>query len=176
MFLVKLYQFSKMLFIGFVIFILLFCVINLKQGLVVTPVFQYGMYSAVAHLSDTQSVYKIYVNNKAIDFTKFSFEENDDLLVSVSNYEKAKKSNAIIFETMKRIVGKAGIAGFMTEVTFSNNISDQVFIEWYTKRVEKIMGSSIQAIEIFSQKMLYQNDTLRPVLLPVKLFSSAVIQ
>jgi hypothetical protein len=173
MFLKKLYKYNKIFCISFVFIILLFCFLNYKRGMVMAPIFQYGMYSGIFNLNDTQSVYKIYVNNKELDLTKYSFEKNDEILVSIGNYEKTKKSNAIIFETIRRIMGKIGMSSFMTVSKFSNNISDQDFMLWYKKMLEKMISNPIEKIEIFSQKMLWQEDAIKAVSSPIKLFSIA---
>ncbi len=176
MFLKKLYGFNKIFCTGFVFVIILFCFLNYKRGMVMTPIFQYGMYSGIFHLTDTQAIYKIYVDDKLIDLTKYSFEKNDDILVSIGNYEKAKHSNAITFETMKRIMSKVGLSSFMTASNFSNNISDQDFMLWYKRKMEKLFGNPIEKIEIFSQKMLWQQDAIKAVSSPTKLFSIVAVK
>jgi len=169
MFIKKLYRYSKAVFFVFAAFIIAFVFINYKWGVVATPVYQYGMFSSVFHVSDTQVVYHIYVNDKHLDITKYAMAKRDMMLISLENYEKAKEINQPVFFTMKRILDKTGLGYLMSQPNYSNNINDTVFSMWYKKLLQKTTGFPVVKIAVFSQKYVWVNNLLNPVSSPEKL-------
>jgi hypothetical protein len=169
MFIKNLYQYSKTAFIAFVVFIVLFIFINYKWGVVATPVYQYGMFSSVVHIKDTQTVYHIYVNDTKLDITQYHFAERDMLLISLENYTKAPKSNSSIFFTMKRLLDKTGAGSLMQQSDYSNAVSDTAFTLWYKKLLQQAIGSSVLKAAAFTQKYIWEGKSLKPVSSPQKL-------
>ncbi len=171
MFIKQFYKHSKINCLSLAFFILLYCFINLKQGIVLAPIFQYGMYSGKFYLNDTHSVYKIFINDKPLDLSKFSFEKNDKIIGSLSNYIKAKSINPQTFKTVNNILSKLGISNFLQETVFSNNISDNDFLNWYKILLEKIIGEKLISLKIFSQKIMWHKGQLITISLPLKLYT-----
>lgn len=169
MFLKELWLFNKKIFAGFMLFIFLMLVINYKWGAVATPVYQFGMFSSKFYMKDTQNVYKIYVNDNQLDITKYHFAERDMLLVSLQNYTKQKSVNQSVYNTMKQIPEKIGLTGVMNPEKYLNNTTDADFTNWYRKLLESITGYPVLKLEIYQQKVQWQNGSLRSVSSPEKL-------
>lgn len=169
MFIKKLWVFNKKAAIFFMLFIISWCYINVKQGAVATPILQYGMYSNNYFLKDTQNVLNLYVNDKKIDFTKYSISERDQLQIYADNYKIQKVNNEMVFTTMKRILSKVYLGNFMTINNYTCNISDKEFIRWYTKIIEKITHQKVVKLEAYYQKYLWQSSQLVAVSTPFKI-------
>jgi hypothetical protein len=147
----------------------LFIFINYKWGAVVTPVYQYGMFSSVFHIKDTQTVYHIYVNDTKLDITQYHFAERDMLIISLENYAKAPKSNSSIFFTMKHLLDKTGAGNLMQQAKYSNTVSDATFTEWYKKLLQQTIGYPVIKAAVFTQKYIWEGKILEPVSSPQKL-------
>ncbi len=169
MFIKDLYQYSKTVFIAFVLFIVLFIFINYKWGAVATPVYQYGMFSSVFNIKDTQTVYHIYVNDKKLDITQYHFAERDMLLISLENYAKALKNNSAIFFTMKHLLDKTGAGNLMQQQNYSNTISDATFTVWYKKLLQQTIGYPVLRAAVFTQNYIWEGGSIKPVSTPQKL-------
>jgi hypothetical protein len=169
MFIKKLYRHSKMGCFVFVAFTMAFIFINYKWGVVATPVFQYGMFSTSFYLKDTQTAYRIYVNDQEIDLTKYAFAKRDMLLVLLENYEKEKIVNTEVFLTMRQLLKKTGVGYLMKQAYYSNNINDTTFTVWHKKLLEKMLGYPVVNAAVFRQKVILKNSVVQPVSSPEKI-------
>lgn len=166
MFLKQLYTYSKTAFLAFAAFILIYFFVNYKWGAVATPIYQFGMFSTKFYLKDTQSVFKIYVNDKVLDITAYHFAERDMLIVSLENYMKQEGVNKNIYTTMVKI---PGFNRLMKPEYYSNNISDIFFTAWYKHLLQQITGKPVEKLEIYRQKVLWYNNRLNESTIPQKL-------
>jgi len=133
---------------------------------VATPVLQYGMFSAPVHVGDTQQVYVIVANNKAVNSGALSFMGNDILQISLSDYEKQAFVNASVYNTMHKFLG---FTGLMDESKYSNHLTDAEFTKWYKTKLEKITGSSVDSLSVYKQYFSWQQNSLQPIGTPIKL-------
>lgn len=169
LFIKKLWYFNKKSTIFFVLFILIWFFINFKRGAVATPILQYGMFSNPYYLKDTQNVLHIYVNDKMIDFTKYSMSERDQLQVFLEDYLVQKDNNEMVFTTMKRIFNKVKIGNLMKEDTYTCMLTDEDFTRWYTKIIERITHEKVQKLAAYHQKYIWQLGNFVAVTTPVKI-------
>ena len=132
MFLKQLYHYNKFWLAAFLLFILAFIYINLKWGFTASPIYQYGMFSGEYHVSDTQKVYQVTVNDKMIDPAKMHFTDRDIMLTSLSRYKKQEATNKAIFETGRRFYNSLGLGKFMQPGTFQHTLNARDFLSWYS--------------------------------------------
>ena len=168
-FIKKFWFFDKKATITFVLFVLFWGFINFKRGAVATPLLQYGMFSNTYYLKDTQKVLHIYVNDKMINFSKYSMSERDQLQVFLEDYLGQKDNNERVFITMKRILSKAEIGKLMKEETYTCRLSDDDFTKWYTKIIERITHEKVVKLAAYHQKYILQSGQLAAVTSPVKI-------
>ncbi len=168
-FIKKLWYYNKTTTVIFCLFILLWCYINIKRGAVATPFLQYGMYSNPYYLKDTQNILHIYVNDKPIDFSSYSMSERDQLQIFIEDYLLQKENNEMVYTTMKRILSKVWIGKFMQEDAFICNITDDEFLKWYTKIVERITHEKVVKLTAYHQKYILQSGKLVAVSTPFKI-------
>lgn len=171
MFLKELFLFSRVLFISFISFIVLFLFLNIKWGVVAFPVNEYGMYSGKLHVSDTQQVYRIYTNDQLVDFSKLSMSQRDMLQYSLDFYKTEKANNAAVYATMNRLLKRFFIGSFMKEENYTNKTEELQFYQWFQNRLGRISGTHVSRMAIFSQKYLWDKDSFKPVSEPLKIIS-----
>ena len=153
----------------FVVFIWL----NVKQGIVATPVLQYGMFSGNKTQNDTTNTYVIYVNNKKIILSEYSFIERDILLTSFDDYLDSGKNNENIYNTFYGIVQRVHVNVGYTKDKLTTNCTDSIFKVWYKQKVEEITKTKINNIEIYKQKYNWQNNNIHLLDTAQKIFSIA---
>ena len=134
--------------------------------MVAAPVLQFGMYSSPVHLSDTQQVYTISINNKPLEGSSLSFTDRDILQVSLSDYEKQAGVNASVYNTMHKFLG---FTGLMNRDKYSNELTDAEFTQWYKTKLEKIVGNAVDPLTIVKQNFMWQHQDMQPIGTPVKL-------
>ena len=169
MFLKELYSYNKALCIGFLLFICAFIFINYKQGAVATPIYQFGMFSEKFHIKDTQTVFRLYVTGKPADLSECNFQQRDMLLVSPEHFKSSKEKNKNIFFQMKKMAGRIHFEKFLRDEIYTNNISDSAYFHWYKGMVSSITRKSAVNTEIFTQKFVWDTDSIKPVSMPVKI-------
>jgi hypothetical protein len=161
MFIKKLYNYSKGGCVVFVVFINSFFFINFKQGVVAAPILQFGMFSSVFNINDTQTVALIYLNDTLLNYTDYSFAERDIILSHLDMYLLEKETNNASFATMQRVLGKVGMAKWMDKQVYSNTITDEQFTGWYKCLLEKVTKKNIYKLEVYSQKYLWNGSYLK---------------
>ena len=169
MFLTKLYRHSKMGFLIVIVFLFAFVYINYKWGVVATPIYQYGMYSAPFHIRDTQEVYLVRVNGKVVDCGKLSFADRDIVQLYLSNYEKQARVNEVVYRTMNKYLNFTRSIGADYSSKFCNNISDTVFTSWYRAKLEKIINKRVDSMSVYKVYYTWQENHLRAIDSPLKL-------
>ena len=166
MFLKELYRYSKTGCFMVIAFLLAFIYINVKWGVVATPVLQFGMYSAPFHIKDTQEVYMVEANKKLINCGELSFTEGDIVQIFLHDYERQQAVNAAVYTTMHNY---PGLSGLMNYSNFTNHITDTVFTRWYKRKLEKIIHETVDSLSVFKQEFVWQLNELQPSGTPTKL-------
>lgn len=152
----KLYRFNKWLFVFTLGWLLLFIVINVKWGMVASPVYQYGMFSSVHALSDTQSAYRLIVNNKILDPSSLSFAERDVLFVSLERYESQDANNKKVSQSLSKFLPQITD----TDKRFYNSIADEAFAQWYRDKVAAITSESVDMLEVFKDHFVWADGKM----------------
>ncbi|NOU38153.1 MAG: hypothetical protein HOO89_05525 [Ferruginibacter sp.] len=141
MFLVKLYHYNKYLLISFILFILVYAFINYKQGAVISPIYQFGMYSGKFYKKDTTPIFQIFVNNEKLAVSKLNFEDRDFVLIAVEKYILAKQNSLNINTTMQTVLARVGFGTFFNKRNFENYATDKDFLNWYKNKLQKILNT-----------------------------------
>ena len=150
----------KLIVILLCIYFALFTLFNVKQGIVVTPIMQYGMFSHIQNLSDTQKVYEFIINNKKISLNNFSFTERDIILTPLIAYVNHSKNNDDVFKSYSAVVAKCKINTDTYKANYYNKINDTLFTSWYKNKLSPIIKMKINTLEIYTQKYIWRNNAL----------------
>jgi hypothetical protein len=168
MFLKELYFNRRKTFFLFVFFLILTFFVNYKSGAIITPVNLFGMFAGGFKIADTQTVYRLVVNDSFLDYTKYSYFERDLMLVLVGKYDNQAACNKAVFNTIKSSFSKVGLGAIMKEENFSNKIDDIAFTNWYKIFVQKIVGYPVKKLELYKQNYIWNSEKLIPQGAPQK--------
>jgi hypothetical protein len=168
MFLKELYFNRRKTFYLFIFFLLLTFFVNYKTGAIITPVNLFGMFAGGFKIADTQTVYRLVVNDSTLDYTKYSYFERDLMLVLMGKYDNHAEWNKTVFNTMKKSFSKVGLGGIMKEEMYSNKIDDIVFTNWYKNFVQKVVGYPVKKLELYKQNYIWNSEKLIPQGAPQK--------
>lgn len=171
MFIRRLYRYNKALCGLFAAFIILFVIINYKWGTVATPVLQYGMYSSVFTMNDTQTVYLVKADGQTINNAAISLTNRDILQIYPDTYTRQAQVNKDVYAIMERYFGYAGLSSLIKYDRFSNTMSDSLFMYWYKTQAEKITGKKVNNLVIYQQHFTWQGSSLQPIDSAIKLYS-----
>jgi hypothetical protein len=160
MYIRKLYQQHR----GWLLFVLLFIgvqlFINFKRGVVFSPFYHYGMYSAYIPLKDSLQVTEIEVNGKRLLAKDFSPQQWDKILLPIKNYQSLTLHNGLPDEGMNKLMHKLHLAS-----TTNQKID---FITWYKPYLASITGTRVDSLHIYQS--YYSNKA------PFKLLSQQLWQ
>lgn len=146
MFLKQLYQHNKGLFFVFVFFVFAFIFLNLKWGMVATPVYQYGMFSGPVHLKDTLRLTQVQVNGTFVDMDEYHFVTKDKMLVMPQKYLSAKQQNKVVQASMNSFFSKFGL-GNLVDLTANDTLVDApIFMVWYQQQLSTMIDKKIDTI------------------------------
>ncbi len=163
MFFKQLFIYNKYLFSILAIFIFATTVVFYKWGAVASPIYQYGMFSKNYYTSDTQLVYQIYNNNKAIDYKLYTQNQLDRVQQNIAKYLNQHKNNNAIYTTMKRALTPFYIGKLMSEQNYTHPISDKQFVNWLFTQLPNSTTVPNSTIKIKQQLYIYKNSTLQLV-------------
>lgn len=104
------YQYHKGLFAFFILFAGLQLFIAYKRGMVITPFYNYGMYSAVSKPQPTYYVLELYSKGKRIDPLQHGLHAWDRVLVSYDYIADPDSSKRHYYHTIRRYLSKLGLA------------------------------------------------------------------
>ena len=127
------------------------------------------MFSEKFYLKDTQTVYRVTLDGKNPDLQKKSFSQRDILLVTPEYYKRSKEMNHAVFQGMKSISQLVKSENFLKSGLYNNNISDSEYFQWYKVTSNSILNTQNENIEVFTQKYIWDADSLKPVSPPAKI-------
>lgn len=167
MFLKNLFNYNKVLFSAFVLFIVLFVFINLKKGMVVSPVYQFGMYSGQQNLSDTISSFRIVADGKEIDLSKLSFIQVDELMNPLCAFFDAREDNKEVAKTLNSFFSKIGL-NFPNKILPGSETDKERFSSWYKELLSSLIGLKVQQLNIYRQRFTW-NYGLQAISSPARI-------
>lgn len=169
MFLKQLYQHNKGLFLLLVLFVFAFVFLNLKWGMVATPVYQYGMFSGQVHLKDTLRLTQVQVNGKAIDMSDQHFVSKDKMLVMPQKYLSAMFQNAAVHTTMQGFFSKFGLGSLVALDAKDTLVNPRIFMGWYQQQLRAMLHKKIDSIQIVEQRLVWDGNKMLPLEIPQKM-------
>lgn len=164
MFLQQLYHYNKYGLTVFVLFIAAFLYLNVKWGLVATPVYQYGMFSGKYSVNDTQQVIHFYSGSESIPAENLHFSDRDMLFGMVAKYEAQKTQNILLYNTIDGIYARFGLKNLVKAGSYSNNVNDKSFSNWLRIFLfHKMYNSDIDSVRYDYQLYQWQQGKMRPL-------------
>lgn len=160
MFLRRVYLYNRLLFAVMFIFITGQLFINYKRGAVITPFYNYGMYSHKIFIEKNYTVTEIFVNGKLLNGSSFAPHVWDKLLLPVEYYIELKKSNQLYQSEITRLLNKVKIK--TDQKNFIQYITTPQFMNWYKTYVASILHIPVNRCTIQQRIYTFTNHTLQP--------------
>lgn len=160
MFLKKVYNHSKPLFLLMILFSAGQLFINYKRGVVCTPFFHFGMYSSVMPVNNSYVVWEIDVNHKKLNPANFSIQQWDKIILPIQYYADIPNSNMVFKTDANRILNKLGINPRMER--FISTCNYYAFEAWYKTYLEEIINLKIGTLKIHRRTYRLNNLVLQP--------------
>ena len=168
MFFRKLYKYNKGLWFFFIGFLLLFIYINAKQGAVVTPVYQYGMFSEPFYLEDARDALVFTVDGREIELKDLSFPARDIMLVSLENYLVSRERNQQVHNALQPILHPV----IHLPSSLRRTASPQEFNRWYVDVVSRLIKTDVNSLEVHKRQVTWK-EGLTLTVVSTKIFPVA---
>ena len=127
-------------------------------GIVITPFYNYGMYSESIQIKDKYEVYEIELNGKKLRGQDFSPQEWDKIILPLQFYRGIGESNTLYKTDIKRLMNKMHIKA--TDANFLQTCNYQQFENWYKHYVEYITKQKTHSLNIISSTYSYSGNNL----------------
>jgi hypothetical protein len=125
-----------------VVFIAAQLFINLKQGLVFSPFYHYGMYSEVMKPKESYPVYEIIVNEQVIQAKDFSPQRWDKITQPLNYFAEHNEKNGFLFSELNRVTGISDTARYF------NHTTKREFYRWYERYLATELGTPVNSLNI----------------------------
>jgi hypothetical protein len=156
MYLKKLYQQHKGWFIFIVCFALAQLFINYKRGVVFSPFYHYGMYSAVMQPQSIYIIPEIKVNGHLLQTKDFTPQQWDNINQPVVLYQKQQQNNSEIYHnTMQRLLHIKDSSAYI------NHITDTQFQLWYMHHLQIILNEQVDSVQINDAIKIYTHQSFK---------------
>ena len=159
MYLKQLYQHNKLWCCIVVFFIVAQLAINYKKSFVVTPFFNYGMFSSPVLPPDSLQVFQVEVNGKLLQPLDFTPQQWDNVILPLNYFYIANTTSDTLWKKVSNRIFR------ITDVnTVAANYAIQVttnqFYRWYQTQLQKMLPNKIASIRIFSAIAINKQNKL----------------
>lgn len=157
MYLKKLYSTNKWWFAGITLFILLQLFINVKQGVVVSPAYHFGMYSAVIPPQPNYTVTSIAVNGELLQTKDFTPAEWDKINLTLERFNNQQAWNSTQWNTdIKRLLHLTDSSKYI------NTVTNNAFNTWYKNYLQTILNKKVDSVTVAFTDYIYNGQHLIP--------------
>jgi hypothetical protein len=127
-------------------------------GIVITPFYNYGMYSEQMHIKDEYKVFEIELNGKRLRGEDFSSQEWDKILLPLQFYAGIHESNILYKNEIKRLMNKMHFTA--DDNNFLQTCNYQQFEAWYEHYLEDMTKQEIKSLIINYRTYQYHRNRL----------------
>ncbi len=159
MYLRQLQAHSRLLSAAVILFICGQLFVILIWGIVITPFYNYGMFSEVIHQKDSYEVFEVEVNNKRLRGENFSSQQWDKVILPLQYYAGIKKSNSLYRLQIRRLLGKMQVS--TNDANFIQLCNYAQFENWYKHYLQTITNQEIQSVVIYYRNYQFQSNRLQ---------------
>ncbi|HEX8459879.1 MAG TPA: hypothetical protein VF623_00550 [Segetibacter sp.] len=158
MFLKKVYNYNRWLFLAICLFITAQLFVILIWGIVITPFYNYGMFSEVMHVEKSYSVFEVELNGKLLRGQDFSSEQWDKIILPLQYYTEINKSNDLYRTDVKRILGKMHISAQDENFLSICDYSD--FKNWYADYLLQVTYQPVHSLKLYKRNYKFTKTLL----------------
>ena len=129
-------------------------------GIVITPFYNYGMYSEVIEIKKNYEVFEVEVNGKRLRGEDFLPQQWDKIILPLQFYAGINKSNDLYKTEIKRLMDKMHIP--VTEQNFLLSCNYQQFENWYKDYLQNVTKQKTASLKIQYRNYEYRSNKLEP--------------
>jgi hypothetical protein len=159
MFLKKVYNYSRGLFLFMALFVIAQLFVNFKQGMLLSPFYHFGMYSEPFKLEESYNVFEVRQNGKLLQGKDFSAQQWDKILLPIAYYADIKTNNILFEKEVKRILAKLHVAPDQKQ--FLETCDYNQFENWYKTYLQNITAISTTSIDVTSRLYTFKEGRLQ---------------
>lgn len=160
MFLKEVYRHSKWMFAGMLFFILAQLAVNLKKGMVFSPFFHYGMYSAPQQALRVYDVNVVTLNDDTLRGKDFSPQQWDKIHFTLQALLASSCDSSFYTSQVERLYAKAKVLPAPNAINFVNEGTQQEKMNLYKTWLGKQLGKPGAEIEVHQAGYRYHKANL----------------
>ena len=131
--------------------------IDYKNGIEVSPLYHYGMFSIPFHFASTYDCIEVSVNGKQLQTKNFTPNGWDNIVIPITQYNHQQEWNSNMYnQTIRRLLH------INDSTCYTNRLSQNEFDDWYHHRILDLLGiadsTTIVRYDVISYKQ--QNGML----------------
>ncbi|MCW3081830.1 hypothetical protein [Segetibacter sp.] len=167
MYLRQLQKHSPLLTALVIIFICAQLFVILIWGIVITPFYNYGMFSEVIKVKNAYQIFEVELNGKRLRGKDFSPQKWDKILLPLQFYAGIKTSNQLYKSDIKRLLYKMRIPA--NDANFLLTCNYQQFENWYKDYLQDVTNQKIEAFAVSYRNYQYHSNKLQtsPTAIPL---------
>lgn len=158
MFLQKVYRHNKWLFAGMLFFMLGQIAINSKRGMVFSPWYHYGMFSATIAVQDTYHVQLI----GGADKLPWAPQAWDKVYVTLARYQSLDTNQNLYHNEISRLLPKAGLKVPAIE-HYTSSVSESEFLIWYHQYLARYQFDKQKESALLQAKAIWNGNELKMI-------------
>ncbi len=160
MYLLRLYQHSKVLFAAIVLLATAQLFINYKHGVVLSPFYHFGMYSATMPVENRYEIWNVEVDGKILKGADYSTQQWDEILLPLQYYAGINASNSLFTIDAQRLLAHLHINA--NETCFLQPCNGKQFQQWYKKYLQNILGTNVRSVAVYRKVFVFNQGRLQP--------------
>lgn len=158
MYLQKLYRYNKWLFTGIVFFVAMQLFVTYKRGMVISPWYNYGMYSEKIFPKPLYQVNYQLTDAKCLYIIAPQYD--DKINLTLDQYRKLPKNDSLYQKEIMRIYAKFHLpvpAARFYQTAFSKTDFDK----WFRQYVHPSVSSPLQATDTIALQAIWNGSELK---------------
>jgi hypothetical protein len=161
MYLLRLYRYNKWLCVAILLFVIMQLLVTYKRGMVISPWYQYGMYS--------EKIYpkQVYTVNNRLSGPEWIFllspQSDDQINVPLDNYRHVSQNDSLYQKEISRLFPAFHLP-VPKATCYQSPLSKEKFIAWYRNQVLQPSPDSLSILQtvIWDGKELKQSHRFLP--------------
>ncbi len=142
MYLKQLFRHNKYWFAVVLLFIFGQLFINFKRGMVFSPFYHYGMYSAVMRPEAQYPVFEVIADGQVLQAKDYTPQQWDKIMQPLLYYSRHREWNENMYRELHRITGMNDSAKYV------NHIAKRGFYTWYQQHLARIIDRNIKTMAV----------------------------
>jgi hypothetical protein len=151
----KLYDHNKILFVIILMFVFAQLFNNIRRDAAISPIYAYGMYSAIIKPKNYYIVPQIQVNGKPLESKNFSPQQWDKIELPLHFFRSQQQFNYELYATHIQ-----PLLGVNDSSKYINQLTPTQFDKWYKKYLTTFLPETADSIQVIWQQYFFTGTSL----------------